>query len=829
MTAYTLHTIAAAMHGTIVQEAGDPSGIEHLCTDSRRAVHAATSIFFALETPHRNGHAYIAAAYTRGIRSFVIHQETDYTAFPEAGFILVPNTLTALQQLAAWHRQQLSVRPDGSPLPVIGITGSNGKTIVKEWLYQLLHEQWKVVRSPKSYNSQIGVPLSVWQLQPEHELALFEAGISQKGEMEALANIIQPTIGVFTNLGDAHQEGFADNPEKFREKAVLFRQCDTVIYSPEQTGYTFPEKTGTTFITWGSGTGCTLQLLQAEQQGTSTLLRLRWNDHSFGLSLPFTDPASVQNVLACTCVCLHLGMSPDLLQEKVEHLKPVSLRLELKKGQHNCTLINDSYSADLHSFEIALNLLQQQRLHKHRTVILSDLPVAESQQEETYLQLAKQLISYQVQRVICVGTSAQQHLTRLLPSGCSLLSYSHTDQLLHELNSIPFSNEAILIKGARSFELDRLVPLLEQQVHETVLEINLSALSRNYKAIQQPLNPGVKMMAVVKAFSYGAGSYEIANLLQHLGADYLAVAFADEGVELRRAGISLPIMIMNAEQVSFDALTTYGLEPELYSFGMLDAFEQHLLQEGIESYPVHIKIDTGMHRLGFAQEEWPELCARLKKASTFSIQSVFSHLVASEAPAFDTYTNEQAQLFEQACTQLHAATGQTFLRHISNTGGILRHPQLQYEMVRLGIGLYGIGTAGSSASLENVVSLKTTIAQLKTLQPGDTVGYNRAGVVNRPSVIATVRIGYADGYPRNLSNGQGFMLVHGQPAPVIGTVCMDMTMLDVTDIPHVKEGDPVEVFGTHLPLQQLAKMAGTIPYELMTGISQRVKRVYFEE
>lgn len=829
MTGYTLHTIAVAIDGTVVQESKDHEKIEHLCIDSRRIVHPATSIFFALQTSHRNGHSYIAAAYARGIRNFVIQQQADYSLFPDAAFLLVNDTLKALQQLAAWHRQHCTIHTDGSALPVIGITGSNGKTIVKEWLFQLLHDKWKIVRSPKSYNSKIGVPLSVWQLQPEHELAIFEAGISQKGEMETLANIIQPTIGVFTNLGDAHQEGFFDNQEKFNEKSLLFRQCNTVIYSPEQTGYTLPDKQETTFITWGNNQQCTLQLMEATKQPASFQLQLKWKSEPFQLQIPFTDQASVHNILTCTCVCLHLGMTIAQLQERVRHLKPVSLRLELKKGQHNCTLVNDSYSADLHSFEIALNLLHQQRQHKQKTVILSDLPVTALQQEETYRQLVTQLASYHVHRVISVGPASQLYLRRLLPASINHIAFDNTDQLLDELNSISFAEEAILIKGARSFELERIVHLLELQVHETVLEINLSALSRNYKTIQQQLKSGVKVMAVVKAFSYGAGSYEVANLLQQLGAHFLAVAFADEGVELRRAGISLPIMIMNAEQVSFDVITSYGLEPELYSFGMLEAFQQHLQEEGLDNYPVHIKIDTGMHRLGFAEQEWPELCKRLQNNSAFSIQSVFSHLVGSEASAFDAFTTEQAHRFEKACTLLQAATGQNFLRHLSNTGGILRHPHLQYEMVRLGIGLYGIGTVGSPLQLEEAVHLKTTIAQLKQLQPGDTVGYNRNGLINRPSVIATVRIGYADGYPRNLSNGRGFMLVHGMPAPVIGLVCMDMTMLDVTDIPHVKEGDLVEVFGKALSVQQVSKQAHTIPYELMTGISQRVKRVYFEE
>ncbi|MFY7839422.1 MAG: alanine racemase, partial [Lacibacter sp.] len=538
---------------------------------------------------------------------------------------------------------------------------------------------------------------------------------------------------------------------------------------------------------------------------------------------------SIENAVTCLAVCMYLHVPLESIKEKFLQLRPVSLRLELKSGIHNTTIINDSYSADLSSLTIALNMLQQQGQHLQRTVILSDFQLMPEQEAAAYRSIAELLHQHQIQRLLTVGPRTKALLIPQLNSSINIISFDTTAALEQQIDSIAFQNETILLKGARVFELDRIAQLLEQKTHQTVLEINLSAITRNIRAHQQLLKPSTKIMAMVKAFSYGSGSYEIANLLQFMKADYLAVAFTDEGVALRKAGISLPIMVMNPEPVTFDALIDYNLEPELFSFAILHAFESFLEKEGINSYPVHIKIDTGMHRLGFMYSELEELATVLTRQQIFSIQSVFSHLAASEDPAEDAFTLQQEKLFEEACSYLENALGYPFLRHLDNSNGTIRHPQLQFDMVRLGIGMYGISSVAAKLQLEEALTLKTTIAQIKHLQPGETVGYNRRGIITKPSVIATVRIGYADGYPRNLSNGVGYMLVHNQKAPVIGTVCMDMTMLDITDLSDVKEGDEVIVFGKEISVNILAKASHTIPYEIMTGINQRVKRVYFEE
>lgn len=820
MNHYSIHTIATIVQAQVVQEGMMDTPIEHLCIDSRRIVHPEESLFFALKTERRNGHSFIKQCYEKGVRCFVVSEKADYNSYADAYFLLVNDTLYALQQLAAHHRKQFSI-------PVIGITGSNGKTIVKEWLYQLLGDAFHIARSPKSYNSQVGVPLSVWQLQPHHTLAIFEAGISQKGEMQVLKEIIQPTIGVFTNLGDAHKEGFASDEEKFQEKALLFEDASTIIYAPQQSKDLRFETTHHPLVTWGTDANNQLQLIQTEKHHHTSTIRFLWNDETIEATLPFTDEASLHNALTCITVCLYLQMNVQELLQKLKHLKPVSLRLELKKGNHHCTLINDSYSADVNSFELALNFLMQQKQHPSKTIILSDFATGKEQEAATYQSLAQLINSHAVSKVVTVGTVIQSYFQSLLSSNIQYHSFLHIDELIHQLPTLGFANEAILIKGARSFGLEQLMPLLEQQVHQTVLEINLSAIAHNIKSIRSQLKPGVKLMAMVKAFSYGSGSYEIANTVQYHGVEYLAVAFADEGVELRKAGITLPIMVMNPEAVTFDALIEYNLEPELYSIQITQAFAAYLQQEGLSNYPVHIKIDTGMHRLGFMPHELPMLLDVLQKENFFSVQSVFSHLASAEDAGEDAFTDEQARQFEEACKAIQAVTGDGFLRHISNTSGILRHPHLQYDLVRMGIGLFGI--ASSHHLLEEALTLKTTIAQLKHLQPGDTVGYNRKGIITKPSVIATVRIGYADGYPRNLSNGVGHMLIRGIQAQVIGTVCMDMTMLDVTHVAGVQEGDEVLVFGKQLSIHQIARWSGTIPYEIMSGISQRVKRVYFEE
>ncbi|MEJ8816817.1 bifunctional UDP-N-acetylmuramoyl-tripeptide:D-alanyl-D-alanine ligase/alanine racemase [Lacibacter sp. H407] len=820
MSHYRIDRIAGILQAVCLQQADVTCNIEHLLIDSRRVIHPPTALFFALLTSRRDGHDYIKEAYSKGVRNFIVQKKITVDQFPEANILLVVDTLSALQRLTAYHRSQFNI-------PVIGITGSNGKTIVKEWLYQLLSDHFTIIRSPKSYNSQVGVPLSVWQLQSHHTLAIFEAGVSQKGEMDKLEKIIQPTLGILTNIGEAHADGFADMQEKLNEKSILFLNASTLICSTEKlNGLSF---THTNIISWGKETDNTIVLKNITKKITETSIDFTNGSVNDTIVIPFIDDASIENAITCLCVCAYLQIPFEEVREKFNQLRPVSLRLELKSGLHNTTIINDSYSADLSSFIIALNMLQQQWQHPGRTVILSDFQLTADQEPTVYASVAALIKSHFVKRLITVGEKTKQFLLPLIPASIEMFSFSSTAELLEQFASLSFHNETILIKGARVFELDRVAQLLEQKTHQTVLEINLTAIARNIKAHQQLLHPSTRIMAMVKAFSYGSGSYEIANLLQFMKADYLAVAFTDEGVDLRKAGITLPIMVMNPEPATFDVLVEQNLEPELFSFSILHAFEQYLEQEGINSYPVHLKIDTGMHRLGFMPEELPALCQQLTAKNTFTVQSVFSHLAASEDVNEDAFTLLQSKRFEDACAFIEIQLNYSFIRHLDNSSGTIRHPQLQYDMVRLGIGMYGISPVSGNLQLEEALRLKTTIAQIKILQPGETVGYNRKGIINRPSKIATVRIGYADGYPRNLSNGIGYMLANGQKAPVIGTICMDMTMLDVTDIPNVREGDEVIVFGPTLSVNDVAKQSQTIAYELMTGISQRVKRVYFEE
>jgi Alr-MurF fusion protein len=819
MSHYNIDRIAAVLQASYLQKADEHGSVEHLLIDSRRIIHPATALFFALKTARRDGHDYINEAYNKAVRCFIVQQQIDVKALPGATVLLVPDTLKALQQLSAYHRQQFSI-------PVIGITGSNGKTIVKEWLFQLLSDHYNIIRSPKSYNSQVGVPLSVWHLQQQHTLAIFEAGISQQGEMDTLQQIIQPTIGILTNISEAHADGFTDAQEKLVEKQQLFAGAIAVICSPEKLEpLSFQQEH---VFSWGEQKENAVVISNISKQLAETTIVFTNGPLNNSITIPFTDDASVENAITCLAVCLYLKVPFAEIKEKFNQLRAVSLRLELKSGLHNTTIINDSYSADLSSLTIALNMLQQQGQHTNRSIILSDFQLTEEQETETYTSIAALLQHHNIKRLITVGEKTKHLLAPLVAGDIEVQSFSSTAELAEQLPVLGFQNETILIKGARVFELDRIAQLLEQKTHQTVLEINLSAIVRNIRAHQQLLSPSTKIMAMVKAFSYGSGSYEIANLLQFMKADYLAVAFTDEGVALRKAGITLPIMVMNPEPVTFDALIDHNLEPELFSFSILHSFESFLEKEGISSYPVHLKIDTGMHRLGFMQLELPALADVLKKNS-FTIQSVFSHLAASEDPAEDEFTLLQAKRFEEACTFLQSILDYTFIRHLDNSHGTIRHPQLQYDMVRLGIGMYGVSSAKGKLQLEEAMQLKTTIAQIKQLKPGDTVGYNRKGIITQPSTIATVRIGYADGYPRNLSNGKGHMLVNGKPAPVIGTVCMDMTMLDITGIADVREGDEVIVFGNKLSVVEVAKQSQTIAYELMTGISQRVKRVYFEE
>ena len=826
---YAIKHIASVTGGELLQFYHDDV-IDYLLPDSRKLIFPATSLFFALKGPRRDGHSFLEELYEKGVRNFVISNRIDVSPYPHANFILVNDTVEALQQLAALHRSKYSI-------PVIGITGSNGKTIVKDWLYQLLLENFNIVRSPKSYNSQIGVPLSVWQLNAQHELAIFEAGISRPAEMDHLEKIIQPTIGIFTNIGEAHGEGFEDHRHKALEKAKLFRQCGKIVFSRDAT-YPFIDMEGmdmnlfiedAQLFSWSRSGPATLQVTKEKRGRDNTEITAVYNGRQLRLFIPFTDQASVDNALTCCSAMLLLGIPDTVIHAGIQHLHAVSMRLELKKGLNNCSIINDSYSADLSSLKIAMDFLAQQQQHAKRTVILSDFLQSGMTPDETYRAIAGSLQEYKVDRFVGVGPMISSYAEMILGVVRSAFFVQTTDELRKALPHLHFKDEVILLKGARVFEFEKIVQLLEEKVHGTVLEIDLNALAANLKAYQQSLNAGTKLMAMVKAFAYGSGSYEIANTLQFHKVDYLGVAYADEGIELRKAGITTPIMVMNADDPSFDSLVQYNLEPVIYDMNFLFHLQSYLRNEGLNRFPIHIEIETGMNRLGFAVNEMPAVAEQLRD-DLFIVKTVFSHLAASEDSQHDQFSNHQVKLYNQACDVLQKQLPYTFLRHIANTAAIRRKPEWQFDMVRLGIGLYGIDSANSETlDLQEVSTLKSTIAQIKHIREGETVSYGRQGIAGQDKTIATVRIGYADGYPRSLSNGVGKMWVNGRLAPVIGVICMDMTMIDITDIPDVKEGDEVTIFGKDLPVKQVAAWAHTIPYEILTGISQRVKRIYYQD
>lgn len=826
---YTIREIAGVLQAHAEIQLPEHPGIQHLLTDSRKLTAADTSLFFAIKGDRRDGHDFLAELYENGVRHFVISRKEAILPGVKANYVIVPDPLSALQKLTATHRRKFSI-------PVIGITGSNGKTIVKEWLFQLLREDYNIVRSPKSYNSQIGVPLSVWQIDQENNLCIFEAGISRKGEMSRLQEIIHPTIGIFTNIGSAHDENFVSHEEKIAEKLQLFRHTSKLIYCRDYlnihdavvNGGILDEKVSV--FTWSKKSKADLQIGRIHRQEHETEVQGIYRNQFISIRIPFTDDASIENAIHCWSLMLFLDLAHEAITQRMELLSPVAMRLEMKEGINNCSVINDSYNSDIGSLTIALDFMNQQKQHKNRAVILSDILQSGKDENALYREVAALLHQKGVTRLIGIGpalTRQQAHFT------CEKAFYPDTDDFLRELNYGAFSNETILIKGARSFGFERISRALQQKAHETVLEINLNAVVHNLNLFKSRLRPETKMMVMVKAFSYGSGSFEIANTLQFHRADYLAVAYADEGVELRKSGITLPIMVMNPEEQSFDAMISYKLEPEVYSFRILNHFSEALRRRGNEHltnrFPIHLELETGMNRLGFAEEDLNELIIRLKNNRHVRIASVFSHLVASDEPEHDVFTRAQIERFNTMSTAIVSHFNYPILRHVLNSSGILRFPEAQFEMVRLGIGLHGVAaTPNEQRQMQMVATLKTTISQIKLIKPGETVGYSRRGVAAREMTIATVGIGYADGLSRRLGNGVGKMMVMGHLAPIVGSVCMDMTMIDITGIP-AREGTEVIVFGTEPTIIDLAQQTGTIPYEILTGISERVKRVYFHE
>ncbi|GAB3927379.1 bifunctional UDP-N-acetylmuramoyl-tripeptide:D-alanyl-D-alanine ligase/alanine racemase [Mucilaginibacter myungsuensis] len=814
---YTVGSVANIIGAKAIMMNDGP--LTTLLTDSRRISNAPEALFFALSN-RRDGHQFITDVYKAGVRTFVVSKRPN-EVLTDANYLIVPDVLQALQALAAHHRRQFDLR-------VVGITGSNGKTIVKEWLYQLLMPDQNIVRSPKSYNSQIGVPLSVWNIKPVNDVALFEAGISAIGEMRRLEAVIQPEIGVLTHLGAAHDEGFTDREQKLNEKMLLFKDSKLLVGQYEELLSYKDRNTSTKFFCWSRRYDqADLYVIGEDTKKKDLYLRAIYHQQEIECHIPFTDQASVENAITCWSTLLALGYQPEVISERMERLTPVSMRLELKNGVNDCSIIDDSYNSDIQSLEIALNFLKQQNQHPIKTLILSDIYQSGLDEDELYRRVAAMLTDVGLNKFIGVGEALKRHSDLVLID--NKYFYNDTSELLSDIQRLNFRDETILLKGARSFEFERISRALVQKAHETVMEINLNALVNNLNFYRSKLAPGVKVMAMVKAFSYGSGTFEIANLLQYHKVDYLAVAYIDEGVALRTAGITLPIMVLNPEPNAFDKLVNYNLEPEVYSFHLFDELSQYLQDNDIINYPVHLKIDTGMHRLGFEAGEIAELCKLLVQNASFKVRSVFSHLVSSDSSVHDDFTLTQILKFEQAFKQIQEAIGYEFIKHINNTSGITRWGVAHYDMVRLGIGLYGVDAAVTDpAALQPIASLKTSISQIKNIKAGETVGYNRNGSLAKDGRIATVRIGYADGYLRAFGNGVGSMLVKGKLVRTVGNIAMDMCMLDVTGV-DAKEGDEVIVFNDQQGIEELAKQIGTIPYEILTNISQRVKRVYFYE
>lgn len=823
---YTLQQISNLLKTGVVKKPDISVG--ELLTDSRKLQLPESSLFFALEGIGRNGHHFIQELYDKNVKAFVVTDEVKIEAFPEADFLVVENVLQALQHIAAWHRAHFD-------LPVVGITGSNGKTIVKELLFQLLQEDYNIIRSPKSYNSQIGVPLSVWPINKNNDLGIFEAGISELGEMKNLEPIIKPGIGIFTHVGEAHAEGFESIQQKIVEKFQLFLHAKLLIYNIDEPLLAvaiqqfIKEKNPTlqTF-TWGRQSNADIRIWQIEKLELVTSIEFEYQEQRRRIVIPFTDEASIANCMHSCVLMLSLGISTKLIAERMKALKPIALRLELKKGINNTSIINDTYNSDIDSLKIALQFLQQQKQHKKKTIILSDLFQTGMSEQELYTRVARNINAANPDQFIGIGEQLNQQ-KELFKNVPITHFFGSTKDMLEALPDLQFANEIILIKGARRFELDVLSKQLEAQAHQTVLEINLDAIRHNVLFYRSLLKPGIKLMVMVKAFGYGAGGSEVANIIQQTGVDYLSVAYVDEGIALRNAGITLPVMVLNVSEDDFSILIRYDLEPELFSISLMRSFSDFLMQKSIEKYTVHIKLDTGMHRLGFVEENMENLLEFLGSSSVFKIASVFTHLAASENAIHDEYTHQQATIFRKMSASIRSVVKENFLEHICNTSAIARFPEMQLDMVRLGIGAYGVDANPEvQEKLLNVTTLKSTIAQIKRLPKGASVGYGRNYFLEKDSDIAVVRIGYADGYRRSFGNGVGKILVNGTLAKTVGNICMDMTMIDVTGIDCSEESDVI-IFGKELPVQYLAAWSRTIPYEVLTNISQRVNRLYYQD
>lgn len=823
MFAYSLREISQIVSGKIV---GSGLGVINNCyIDSRKIVQGTSGLFFAIKGKNHDGHSFINHVYTYGIRNFVVSEisSIEEKSYPDANFIIVSNVLEALQKISAYHRSLYKI-------PVIAVIGSNGKTIVKEWLYVLMKNYLSILRSPKSYNSQIGVPLSVLKLNSYHEMAIFEAGISEMGEMEKLAAIIDPKIVLFTNIGNAHQENFSSIEQKIDEKLKMISKSELLIYCSDYEqitkSLTKKEFKHISTLTWGKNRESDIPVKRIKTLNHETEITCIVKKKPFTFRIPFTDKASVENAIHCFVVLISSNIPVQNLQKQFADLPQIAMRLELKEGINNTTIINDTYNSDLESIRIAIDFLRQQNQYKKKTLIISDIQQSDIPDQKIYKEILDIITLNKIDKVIAVGDKFLKY-KEIFPVTTEF--FVDTDDFLKHINLSLFGNEVILIKGARSFQFEKISKILEYKTHQTILEIDLNAIVTNLNYFKSLLKPSTKLMVMVKAFSYGSGSFEIANLLQHHGVDYLAVAFVDEGVDLRKSGITTPIVVMNPEISSFKLMVDYHLEPEIYNLKSLNNFIvalNHMDYAG--AYPIHIKIDTGMKRMGFEEKDFTSLLSVLTKEKRIKVVSIFSHLVGTDEARFDDFTRGQIEKFETLSSKVLKKLKYPISRHILNSAGIERFPDAQFDMVRLGIGLYGISSQ-PAAKTEHISTLRTTISQIKDVDPSETVGYSRMGVVDKPSKIAVLPIGYADGLDRSLSNGKGYVLIKGKKAPFLGNICMDACMVDVTNIDEVNENDDVIVFGKDLPITEIAKVLNTIPYEILTGISRRVKRVYFQE
>ena len=826
---YEIEKIASIIEGEILNINNDIY-INDLLFDSRLLISPEDTLFFALRGQRNDGNKYIEELYAKGVRAFVVDNNTsskEMVPYDKATFIVVEDTLKALQKIAAHHRKKFNI-------PIIGITGSNGKTIIKEWLYQILSPELSVIRSPKSYNSQIGVPLSVWQLDETHQIGIFEAGISRPNEMHNLEEIIRPKIGIFSNIGAAHGKNFDSIENKIEEKLRLFQDVDTLIYCLDHKEIKEAvDKLNINTFTWSrKNKDADVQVYSIEKNEDDTIIKAhstKFKANNLKITIPFTDDASIENAIHCWLTALKLNISEEIIEKKMRHLSPIAMRMELKSGINNCEIINDSYNSDFNALTIALDFMNQQHHRKKRVVILSDILQSELREEELYEKIAQLLKNKGVEYIIGIGEAITRQSDKF---NIEKIFYRDVKDFLANHQIENFHNQMILIKGAREFGFEKISKLLQEKAHETILEINLNNLVKNMNYYRSKLNKDTKLMVMVKAFAYGSGNFEVSNVLEFHRADYLTVAYADEGIELRRRGITLPIMVMTPEINTYESIIKNNLEPDIYSFRSLNLLEDAINNLDVPlSSPIgiHIKLDTGMHRLGFLSDEIETLLNRLKSNDKIIVKSVFSHLAGADSPEFNDFTKKQIDVFEAMSTKITEALPYKIIRHILNSAGISRFTDYQYDMVRLGIGVYGIAPCEEDKDkLKTVISLKTTIVQIKEYEVGETIGYSRKGVIERKSRIGVVPIGYADGLKRQLGNGNACFYVNGKAAPIIGNVCMDMCMIDLTGI-DCKENDTAILFNEDYPVERIAEACNTIPYEILTSISQRVKRIYYQE